>query len=67
MKLFLGYAGWATGQLQAEIAEGSWLVTDATPKIVFDTPTQEIWKQAIQLLGEEYRYLSQLPIDPQLN
>lgn len=67
LKLFLGYAGWAAGQLQAEMDEGSWLVADATVDIVFNTPVDDIWKKAIALLGEEYRYLSQMPIDPQLN
>lgn len=67
LKLFLGYAGWAAGQLNAEMAEGSWLVVDATPEIVFNTAPDEIWRKAISLLGDDYRYLAQMPIDPQLN
>lgn len=67
IKLFLGYAGWAAGQLDAEMAEGTWLVADATEEIVFHTAVNEIWRKAIQLLGDDYRYLAQLPIDPQLN
>jgi putative transcriptional regulator len=67
IKLFLGYAGWAAGQLDAEMQEGSWIVADATPDIVFNTPPNQVWKKAIELLGDEYRYLSQMPIDPQLN
>jgi len=67
LKLFLGYAGWGAGQLENELNEGSWLVADATEEIVFKTPVQDIWKKSIALLGDEYRYLSQLPIDPQLN
>src|SRR5690606_31690531 len=62
IKLFLGYAGWAAGQLDAEMAEGTWLVADANEDIVFHTPPHEIWKKAIQLLGNDYRYLAELPI-----
>lgn len=67
LRLFLGYAGWSWGQLEAELAEGSWLVANANTDIVFNTPPQDVWKKAIDSLGKDYRYLSQLPIDPQLN
>src|SRR5207249_2897244 len=31
VRLFAGYAGWGGGQLEAEIAEGTWFVVDARP------------------------------------
>lgn len=67
VKLFIGYSGWGTGQLESEIKEGTWHLTKATPTLVFDTEPTEIWSQAISLLGEEYGYLKQLPTDPQMN
>lgn len=33
IKIFVGYCGWDTGELKAEIEEGSWLLTDGS---VFD-------------------------------
>ena len=38
-KFFIGYAGWAAGQLDAEMETGSWLTTPATADEVFDTDT----------------------------
>lgn len=35
IKIFIGYCGWDAGELEAEIAEGSWKLTDADPAIVF--------------------------------
>ena len=35
---YLGYAGWAPGQLAAEIARGDWIVAPADAESVFDTP-----------------------------
>ena len=35
LRIFAGYAGWAAGQLQAEIAEGMWHVVDADYADVF--------------------------------
>lgn len=29
-KVFVGYAGWGPGQLERELSEGAWLVSDAT-------------------------------------
>ena len=51
MRLLLGYSGWAPGQLAAEMARGSWLVAEADPVLVFDTPAADIWSRAMASLG----------------
>lgn len=35
IKLFVGYAGWDTGQLEEEIAEGSWTTNDSSTEQIF--------------------------------
>ncbi|GAA4318532.1 YqgE/AlgH family protein [Flaviaesturariibacter amylovorans] len=35
LKLFIGYCGWDAGELEAEIGEGSWMVTDEAPELLF--------------------------------
>ena len=52
-RVLLGYAGWAAGQLEAEIAAGAWLVVPALPRIVFETPLAERWEAAVRSLGVE--------------
>ncbi len=47
----LGYASWAQGQLESEIAENSWLTVGADPAVIFDTPVGERYERAMQLLG----------------
>lgn len=49
--LALGYAGWGPGQLDQELAHGSWLLTDVDPRIIFDTPMDARYDQALALLG----------------
>lgn len=67
LQLFVGYSGWSQGQLQEEVEQRSWIVTDFAPHILFETETDEMWKEAIRSLGKEYEYLINLPINPQLN
>ena len=47
----LGYAAWGQGQLESEIAENSWLTVDADARIIFDTPIEQRYEQAMALLG----------------
>lgn len=67
LKLFLGYSGWSPGQLEGELKEGSWLISEPTEKVLFDVPADDIWEAAIETLGEDYQYLTNLPRNPQLN
>ncbi len=50
-RFVLGYAGWAPGQLEAEIARGSWWDVEADPALVFDAEVGTIWQRAIDLRG----------------
>lgn len=52
-RLVIGYAGWAPGQLEQELAESSWLLSDVDPDIVFNTPADRMWEQAIRRLGAD--------------
>jgi putative transcriptional regulator len=45
IKIFVGYCGWDKGQLEEEIAEGSWLIIDGNNANVFSTGTNMLWKQ----------------------
>ena len=46
-RAFAGYAGWAAGQLEREVASGSWYVTEGDEKLVFDKDTSGIWQDLI--------------------
>ena len=54
----LGYASWGEGQLESELGENSWLTVDADSRIIFDTPIDERWEQALGLLGLQAHHLS---------
>lgn len=54
----LGYAGWGPGQMEAEIARNDWLAIPADPKLIFDSPTETRWEEAIRILGIDPGLLS---------
>jgi putative transcriptional regulator len=55
----LGYSGWTAGQLEDEIGRNGWLTVDAQPEVIFDTPVEQRYDRALQLLGIDPRMLSQ--------
>src|SRR6218665_2413821 len=49
--MLLGYAGWGPGQLEREISANGWLTCPATERLIFDTPLDAKYEQALALLG----------------
>lgn len=68
VKFFLGYAGWASQQLEDEIKEGTWKVIDQVngERLIADD-TSELWNELMRELGGKYGLLSKFPVDPSLN
>ncbi len=56
--LALGYAGWAPGQLDAEIQANGWLHTEADTDLVFDATLEDKWERAFETLGIDPSLLS---------
>ncbi len=53
LRVFLGSAGWGAGQLEHEIADGSWLVVPVDRGLVFDTDQDGLWAASVRSLGIE--------------
>ena len=56
--LALGYAGWESGQLDAEIKANGWLSVDADPQLLFDSDIGSKWERAMGKLGIDPLMLS---------
>jgi putative transcriptional regulator len=67
IRLFIGYSGWASGQLEGEMKQDSWIVSETDANFIFDTPTKEFWRAVLKRMGGEYKVLSNYPTDPRLN
>jgi putative transcriptional regulator len=50
-RCYVGYAGWAPGQLDNELAEGAWVPLPASPRLMFDEPAEIVWDSALRQAG----------------
>jgi putative transcriptional regulator len=66
-RVFAGYAGWAEGQLDVEIAEGDWIAHTPVPQDVFSDDPTELWSNVLTRKGGSYALLARMPADPSVN
>jgi putative transcriptional regulator len=52
-RIIAGYAGWGPGQLDEELAQSSWLLSEIDLDLVFDLPADVMWETAIRRLGAD--------------
>jgi putative transcriptional regulator len=67
MRLFAGYSGWGAGQLEAELAEPSWIVVDAETDDAFADDPDELWRAVLHRKGGPFALMENMPFDPGLN
>ena len=66
-RVFAGYAGWAAGQLEGELAEGSWILEPAAPEDVFTDAPAQLWSDVLRRKGGAFSLLALMPDDPRVN
>jgi putative transcriptional regulator len=69
---FIGHSGWGPGQLESELAEGSWLVLPCESRHVFaESDLNALWKEAVTEAGRRQVQsvipIKHVPDDPSLN
>jgi putative transcriptional regulator len=52
-RVLAGYAGWGPGQLDEELAQSAWLMSDIELDLVFDISASAMWETAIRRLGAD--------------
>lgn len=64
---FLGYSGWDAGQLENELKEDSWLVTDVDENIIMRDADEVSWANVVKKAGNRYTVWENFPENPNLN
>jgi putative transcriptional regulator len=68
IRFFIGYSGWTEGQLDDELMEDTWIVTDKfDTDLLFNHNEDTLWKQTVVNLGQRYAHIANFPENPALN
>jgi putative transcriptional regulator len=67
LRIFAGYAGWGSGQLEQEVAEGAWYVVDAESRDPFTDSPEALWSQVLRRQRGKLALVATFPDDPLLN
>lgn len=66
-RAFMGYSGWAPGQLENEMEVGSWLSVPADSSSMFEQDQNRLWSDILRSLGQSYDIYADMPMDPNMN
>lgn len=67
VRVFSGYAGWSTGQLESEVEAGGWIVVPMLPADAFAADPDGLWAAVLQRQGGLMPAVVNYPPDPSLN
>lgn len=67
VRFFLGYAGWEKGQLQAEMDDDTWIVSELSKDRLFKENYRELWRNSLNDMGEPYCTWAKYPAIPSMN
>ena len=66
IRFFLGYSGWSPKQLEGEIENNAWLISEVDGSWIM-SPDQNMWKEVLNSLGNRYKIWTNCPENPALN
>lgn len=66
VRVYSGYSGWGSEQLESEIATGSWYVVQASPDDPFDDDADQ-WRRVLRRQPGLVSVVSTFPEDPSQN
>ena len=68
VRAFVGFSGWAMGQLEGELAQRSWLVRKSDKEEVLEVErSARIWREMTSTFGPWFQLVAEAPEDAGLN
>lgn len=66
LRVFAGYAGWGSGQLEAEMLAGGWWSLESLAGDAFDPDPATLWHRVLRRQGAELAVVAAYPPEPRL-
>jgi putative transcriptional regulator len=67
IRFFLGYSGWAAGQLEHELKENSWVIVRVKSDFIMNNRGNDTWKKVLRSLNNKYKLWADFPRSPEMN
>ncbi|AHF93078.1 hypothetical protein OPIT5_25555 [Opitutaceae bacterium TAV5] len=67
LRAFLGYAGWSAGQLEQELKQDTWVVSNLPASLMETEPDVRLWRVVLDGVDERWRLDTGEPDDPSVN
>jgi putative transcriptional regulator len=67
IRFFLGYSGWKKEQLNEEMNQNSWSVSENDFETIFSINNENLWKNKLLQKGGDYKLWANAPSDYNLN
>jgi putative transcriptional regulator len=61
IKFFVGYSGWSEGQLEEEMEDPAWLLSEMDANYLFKTKAYVLWQTVMKDKGDTFTVIAQLP------
>ena len=68
VRFFIGYSGWGEEQLETELEQNSWLISNNySAEALFAEDGENLWKEIVISLGPKYAHIVNFPENPMWN
>ncbi len=67
IRFFLGCSGWGHEQLQRELKQNSWIVTEEKTNILLNPNTSDLWENVMTNQGGKYSIWARYPLSIEAN
>lgn len=67
IRFFVGYSGWEPAQLETELQEKAWIISNANANQVMGNDPKHLWGNVLKTMGPDFAIMANFPEDPSLN